>query len=199
MAGSDPQRSCLGCRTVKDKADLLRFVLDPDRVLVPDLAGKLPGRGAYTCIDETCLRAALGKRQFARSFRGEVKVGVAEDIVSQICHLSMERIASALSLANKAGKAVSGTDTVMELLKKGSPGLVVIATDISVDSAAKILFLAEKWKVPTISILDKERLGSILGKELRSVVAIERGGFSEMIQKEMNRFRSFFKGGVQSR
>jgi predicted RNA-binding protein YlxR (DUF448 family) len=50
MAGQSPQRSCLGCGAVRDKGDLLRFVLAPDNVPVPDLKGKLPGRGAYICM-----------------------------------------------------------------------------------------------------------------------------------------------------
>jgi predicted RNA-binding protein YlxR (DUF448 family) len=58
MTGKDPQRSCLGCRETKDKKDLLRFVLAPDRTLVPDLLARLPGRGAYTCMNSACLRAA---------------------------------------------------------------------------------------------------------------------------------------------
>ena len=49
MAREEAKRSCLGCRTVKNKEDLLRFVLTPERVLVPDLLFKLPGRGAYIC------------------------------------------------------------------------------------------------------------------------------------------------------
>ena len=108
MPAAAPQRSCLGCRVAKAKGELLRFVLAPDRTLVPDLLCKLPGRGAYTCLRESCLRAAVAKRQFARSFRGEVQVPEADSLISWITTVMEERLASYVALANKGGKVVSG-------------------------------------------------------------------------------------------
>ncbi|HXC93093.1 MAG TPA: DUF448 domain-containing protein, partial [Geobacteraceae bacterium] len=112
MAKADPQRSCLGCREVKPKDDLLRFVLDPERVVFPDIARKLPGRGAYTCYSRSCLASAISKRQFFRSFKGEVTLLPADELISMITRLQEERITSFISMANKAGKAVSGSDKV---------------------------------------------------------------------------------------
>ena len=114
MPGHAPQRSCLGCRSVLAKEELLRFVLAPDRTLVPDLAARLPGRGSYTCPRESCLRAALAKRQFARSFRGEVLAPTPDDLVATVGRQIEERIGSYLALANKAGKVISGSDLVLE-------------------------------------------------------------------------------------
>ena len=94
MPAVAPQRSCLGCREAKGKGELLRFVLAPDRTLVPDLLGKLPGRGAYTCLRASCLRTAIAKRQFARSFRGDVQLPEADVLISQITFLMEERLAS---------------------------------------------------------------------------------------------------------
>ena len=197
MPGAKPQRSCLGCREVKDKPELLRFVLAPDRTLVPDLLSKLPGRGAYTCPRESCLRAALAKRQFARSFKGEVIAGDADSLVARVASIMEERIASYLALANKGGKVVSGSETVLELLKKRTPGVVFVADDIAADSRDKIAFLAGKAGAPLVTLFSKARLGGLLGKELRGVVAVEQGGFSEAIMREMGRYRNFFEGGAE--
>jgi predicted RNA-binding protein YlxR (DUF448 family) len=194
-----PQRSCLGCRAVKEKGELLRFVLAPDRTLVPDLLGKLPGRGAYTCLRAECLRAAVSKRQFARSFRGEVQVAGVDDLVSRVATLMEERLASYVALANKAGRVVSGTEMVVDLFRRRTPGVIFIASDLADDSRAKIEQLAARAGAPTIALFDKARLGALLGKELRGVVAIEAGGFSETIKRELDRYRNFFEGGVQSR
>ena len=195
MPRNEPQRSCLSCRTVKDKHELLRFVLAPDQTLVPDLQAKLPGRGAYTCLKESCLRAAVAKKQFARSFHGEVRTGTSDELVGQVIVRMEERIAAYLALANKAGKVASGGDTVAELLLKRTPGIVCIASDISSDIGEKLRFMAERAGVEHFAMFDKERLGALLGKELRSVVAVERGGFSETLQKELERYRNFFQGG----
>lgn len=56
-----PQRSCVSCRTVKDKSDLLRVVVTPDGDVAYDPTGKLAGRGAYLCRNEECITAELKK------------------------------------------------------------------------------------------------------------------------------------------
>ena len=122
MPRNEPQRSCLSCRKVKNKSALLRFVLAPDRTLVADLQAKLPGRGAYTCLAESCLRAAAVKKQFARAFKGEVRCGTPDELAHQVTVLMEERIAGYLALANKAGKVVSGGDSVTDVLSRHSPG-----------------------------------------------------------------------------
>ena len=40
-----PQRQCVGCRTMRDKRDLIRVVRSPEGTLSLDLKGKKPGRG----------------------------------------------------------------------------------------------------------------------------------------------------------
>jgi hypothetical protein len=56
-----PQRSCVSCRTVRDKNDLLRVVVTPEGDVVYDPTGKISGRGAYLCPDEKCITAELKK------------------------------------------------------------------------------------------------------------------------------------------
>src|SRR6266540_2285029 len=192
MPRNEPQRSCLGCRKVKDKDELLRFVLAPDRTLVPDLQAKLPGRGAYTCLSRSCVREAAAKKQFARSFRGEVRLGSPEDLVGQVISMMEERMASYLSLANKGGKVVSGSDMVAEMLTRRTPGIICIAADISPDIGQKMTYLADRAEVERFSLFDKERLGALIGKGQRSVVAVESGGLSNVLKKELERYRNFF-------
>ena len=40
-----PQRQCVGCRTMRDKRDLLRIVKAPDGTISLDTTGKKSGRG----------------------------------------------------------------------------------------------------------------------------------------------------------
>ena len=56
-----PQRSCVSCRTVRDKNDLLRVVVTPEGEVRYDPTGKLAGRGAYLCRNEECITAELKK------------------------------------------------------------------------------------------------------------------------------------------
>jgi len=199
MTGKDPQRSCLGCRATSDKRELLRFVLAPDRTLLPDLQARLPGRGAYTCMKGSCLRSAVQKNQFARAFKGEIRCDGADRLTGQVIALLEARIGSYLALANKAGRVVSGSDLVMELIKKNKAGVLIIAVDISSEIGAKVSFLAEKFAVPHVAIFSKERIGAFLGKGLRSVAAIEQSGFIETVTREIAKYRNFLEGGTDAR
>ncbi len=199
MTGKDPQRSCLGCRATRDKKELLRFVLAPDRTLVPDILAKLPGRGAYTCMNRACLLNAARTRQFSRAFKGEVRYDGAEQLADQVVSIMEERIGSYLALANKAGKAVSGSDMVMELIKKRKAGVIFLADDISPEIGAKVAELAKRYEVPYVTVFAKDRLGAYVGKGLRSAAAIERSGFVDTVVREIARYRNFFEGGMDAR
>jgi len=181
-----------------EKKELLRFVLAPDRTLVPDLQAKLPGRGAYTCLKRTCLTDAAARNCFRRSFKGEVRINSTEDLVGEVIARMLDRIAAYLALANKAGKVLSGGDMVVEALSKRAPGVVCIAVDISPDIRQKVEYLAERAGIEHFSMFDKDKLGALLGKGLRSVVAVEPGGFAEVIKKELARYRNFFQGGTDA-
>lgn len=56
-----PQRSCVSCRTVREKKDLLRVVVTPEGDVVYDPSGKMAGRGAYLCHNEECITQELKK------------------------------------------------------------------------------------------------------------------------------------------
>ncbi|MGC8857341.1 MAG: YlxR family protein [Anaerolineae bacterium] len=53
-----PQRTCVGCRTVMAKRELIRLVRTPQGVLV-DPTGKLAGRGAYLHDKRSCWESGL--------------------------------------------------------------------------------------------------------------------------------------------
>ena len=157
-----PQRSCLGCRTSKDKDLLLRFVLTPEMEILPDLENRLPGRGAYTCTDRNCLAAAVGQRQFKRSFKQDVTVMPAEQLVEHVRLQMHGRILGLIGLANKAGFMTGGGSMVSDALRsKKKPGLVLVAQDVSPAIGEKIVQLATANKVPHRTVMTKDDFGAI--------------------------------------
>jgi uncharacterized protein len=196
MAKEAPQRSCIACRETKNKDELIRFVLSPDGILVPDLLHKLPGRGAYTCANYSCILRACERKQFSRAFREEGEVIAPEALRERIIRSMENRIASYLALANKAGKVVSGSDQVADFLRKKSPAkrIVFLAADISEDIGQRVRTLAELNHVGHVTLFDKERYGELLGKGLRSVVAVRGDGFVETLTMEIERYRNFLRG-----
>lgn len=187
-----PQRSCLGCRTSKDKQDLIRFVLSPELEVLPDLDSKLPGRGAYTCQNRTCLIKAVAQKQFKRAFKQDVHTMPSEALAEHVRRMLYERIIGLIGLANKAGSVTGGGSMVTDALRSRiKPGLVLVATDVSEAIGAKIVTLADVNHVPQRTILVKEDYGAILNKAPRSAIAVKSGGFVAQLLKAIDRYRNF--------
>lgn len=190
--GEAPQRSCLGCRTSRDKGLLLRFVLTPEMEILPDLENRLPGRGSYTCVDRRCLAAAIEQRQFKRSFKHDVTVMPADRMVEHVRQQLHGRIIGLIGLANKAGLITGGGSMVLDALKgKKMPGLVIVATDVSEAIGGKIIYSATVHGVPHRTVVTKDDFGAILGKAPRSAIAVASGGFVAQLVKAIDRYRNF--------
>ena len=54
-----PERTCIACRQVKAKRELVRIVKTKDEGIVIDIKGKKPGRGAYLCNTKECWESGL--------------------------------------------------------------------------------------------------------------------------------------------
>ncbi len=67
-----PQRTCIGCGSIRDKASLIRIVRGTDGVYSIDRSGRKNGRGAYFCDNVDCLEMAIRKKALNRSFREAV-------------------------------------------------------------------------------------------------------------------------------
>jgi predicted RNA-binding protein YlxR (DUF448 family) len=56
-----PQRTCIACRQVKSKRELIRIVRLPDGEILVDETGKANGRGAYLCRVRACWEKGIGQ------------------------------------------------------------------------------------------------------------------------------------------
>lgn len=74
-----PVRTCVGCRERATKSDLLRLVAVADGsawTVVPDLTGRMSGRGAHLHPTKTCLDLAVRRRALPRALRLEGAVDI---------------------------------------------------------------------------------------------------------------------------
>lgn len=62
-----PQRTCVGCRQVRAKKELVRVVRDPSGDVSVDMTGKKAGRGAYICPQTACLELAVKGRRLEKA------------------------------------------------------------------------------------------------------------------------------------
>jgi predicted RNA-binding protein YlxR (DUF448 family) len=75
-----PTRTCVHCRSSKDKRELLRVVRTPSGEVAFDPTGKANGRGAYVCHDEPCIVGATGKGGLARALEATVPLRLADEL-----------------------------------------------------------------------------------------------------------------------
>lgn len=79
-----PQRQCVGCRTMKNKKDLIRVVKSPEGEISLDFTGKKSGRGAYVCPSADCLARARKSKALERAFETAIPAEVYEALQAQM-------------------------------------------------------------------------------------------------------------------
>ena len=62
-----PTRTCVACRTERQKREFVRVVRAPDGTVSIDSTGRANGRGAYLCADGSCWPDALKKKSIERA------------------------------------------------------------------------------------------------------------------------------------
>ena len=64
-----PQRTCMACRKVRPKRELIRLVRIADGSVEVDIDGKRVGRGAYLCREQECWEIGLKGNQLEYALR----------------------------------------------------------------------------------------------------------------------------------
>ena len=75
-----PQRTCIGCNTVKNKNELIRIVKNKENEIKIDKTGKMNGRGAYICDDIKCLEKAIKTKKLERVFETSIDEEIYENL-----------------------------------------------------------------------------------------------------------------------
>jgi len=171
-----PLRRCLVTRAVQPKEAMIRFVLGPDGMVVPDLAARLPGRGMWLSAKGAVLEEARARRLFSRAARAEARVpeGLGPAIVTGL----ERRVAETLGLARRAGQAVSGFVKAREWVVAGRAGLVVTAHDGAADGRRKLLAGSG---LAAVSPLGAAALGAVFGRAQCVHVALAPGRLAAMV------------------
>jgi len=75
-----PLRVCIGCQEKKLKKELVRIVRTPEEKITLDLTGKKPGRGAYICPLESCLKKAIKGKRLEKNLQMPVSPDLITDL-----------------------------------------------------------------------------------------------------------------------
>ncbi len=189
-----PLRRCVVTRERLPKERMIRFVIGPDRGVVPDLPATLPGRGIWLSASWDVLETARAQgglgRAFARAARGPVNV--PPDLPAVLETALVRRIGELLGLARRAGQAVAGFDKAREWLRSGRGRLILQASDGSAVERARFLAGAGD-SVTVLDPLAATELGRVFGRDHVVHVAIGPGKLGERLAIEANRLMGLRK------
>lgn len=79
-----PQRSCVVCKTKKDKNELIRIVRNQANEINIDESGKKPGKGAYICDSLECLEKGIKSKALKRALEVEIPEEIYENLRERI-------------------------------------------------------------------------------------------------------------------
>ena len=179
----DPERKCIVTGESQPKAGLIRFCLGPDDMVVPDILGKLPGRGFYVTADRAAIDKAAKKGLFARAARQPVKV--PENLTDLIESLLVRRVVDLISLCRKANSAVMGYEKVKDWLQSGKARVLVQASDGSERGKTKLR--APEGEGHFIGLLTAGEMGLAFGRERAIHAALGAGGLTTRVVEEAAR------------
>lgn len=179
-----PLRRCVVTRARLPKERMIRFVIGPDRAVVPDLAERLPGRGIWLSAARDVVQAARLRGAFAKAARGPVTV--PPDLLKMLQAALVRRISELLGLARRAGQAVAGFEKAREWLRAGRAGLVVQAADGSADERVRFLSGA-RGTVAVHAPLPAAALGGVFGRDRAVHVVVLPGTLANRIGLECTR------------
>lgn len=180
-----PKRKCIATGEVRPKAEMIRFVVGPEAQVVPDILGRLPGRGIWVLATRAAVTKAADKKLFARSAKQPVQVpdGLVQEVERQLAR----RVVDLISLARKGGGAVAGYEKVKDWLMKDEAEVLIQASDGSERGKTK---LSTPYGGSYIGWLTAGELGLAFGRQTVIHGALASGGLTERVVEEAARLKN---------
>jgi predicted RNA-binding protein YlxR (DUF448 family) len=172
-AGSE--RRCILTGESSARDGLLRLAISPDGLVLPDVAGKAPGRGAWITPSRVLLETALSeghlKKALMRAFKG-ASLTIPDDLADRIEAALSRQLCDRLGLELRSGHIVMGSARIEEQARSGRLAALLHARDSSEDGRRK---LDQAWRVGSeaegsgmrgeVLPLDRTALSVALGRD----------------------------------
>jgi predicted RNA-binding protein YlxR (DUF448 family) len=182
------ERMSIVTRQSMDEAVLIRFVRGPEGNAVPDLARKLPGRGVWVELSRARVREATAKNLFSKGFGEQTSV---EANLSDTVGLLLRKAAlSYISLARKAGEAVTGFMKVEKILGQGRARFLIHAAEAQPDGCRKLDGMAGP-EVEKIRLFHLDELDLAFGGSNVIHAAVAKGGLAEKLHGALRRIEIY--------
>ena len=190
------ERRDIASGDVKPRAHMIRMAFGPDGLVVPDLAQKLPGRGAWVAADRASIELAVKKGAFARA--AKQKVNVPDGFADLIAAGLSSRVLSLLGMAKRAGEVETGFDKVRGAALGGQLAFRFEASDGKPDGRGKIRTasksasyeLSQPFSI-CVGCFDGHALGKVLGRDHMVHVGVRHGRLAKALRLELSRLAGF--------
>ncbi len=196
-----PERRCILTGEHGARTALLRLAIAPDGMIVPDIAAKAPGRGAWIAVDRSALSTAMAngklKGALARAHKGGA-LTFPVDLPEQIDTAFRRALLAQLGLAAKSGALLTGADKVDAAARSGQVFLLCHAADAAEDGRRK---RDQSWRVGSdeegsgkrgrVLPIDRTALSVALGRDNAVHIAIIDHGWAARTGKLIDRWLYF--------
>ena len=170
---------------------MLRLVVDSDGQLCPDLAQKLPGRGAYLCMQQGCLSRLNDKRLRVLTQKYGLALpqwGALKVRLSTVMEGCLKQLFGRVQVNGYIGR-----DAVMHRLWKNAPLLLLIAADSGEALHRQVVDAVRKReqdgkKVVLVEVGSKSWLGEKLGRENVAVAGMDASGPLAVIANRLKQY-----------
>jgi len=190
------ERQCAVTRTVRPASELVRFVAAPNGEVVPDVRGKLPGRGIWVTATREALAEAVKRNVFARGFKRPMRA--PSDLALKTERLLEQACLDALAMAAKAGLVAAGFAKTENALAKGAVAALFHAAEASPDGCRKLDAAWRRSKpgeMPiVIGFLTSAQLDLALNRPNVVHAALLAGSVSETLLARYQRLERFRTG-----
>ena len=182
------QRTCIVTGKFLPARQLMRFVADPAGVIVPDIAGTLPGRGVWLIPTQKNIGCALAKNLFARRLKSPVQNN--PELSEMVEGLLIKLILGTLGFARKAGMLVSGYVKVEATIRSGEAHCVLHAMDGKEEGIRKLGCVIRSmgqefdW-IRQYLLLTSIQLQQVIKKDNIRHIAVKKSGIAKKLEDRL--------------
>ena len=182
-SAQQPERKCIATGEVQPKHGLIRFVVGPDQMVVPDVLEKLPGRGMWVSAQRSAIETAIDRKLFSRA--AKTQATIPNELLKLVEDLLMKRVTNLISLARRDGSAICGFEKTKSALISGKAVVLLQALDGSKPQKGKLR--PPDGENTHITCLKSTELGLAFGRDYVIHAALAAGGLTRSVKHDVAR------------
>lgn len=195
------ERRCILTGERVSPEHLVRLALSPDDEIMPDVAGKAPGRGAWIGVPYVELGHAIAngrlKGALARAFKTSTVI-IPPDLADLIAAALEKQAMDRLGLEARASNLLTGSEKIEVAARRGQVRLLLHAADAARDGRRK---LDQAWRVGEelegsdhagqVLPVGREALSKAMGRDNVVHIAVTDGKAAVRLVTLLSRWQSY--------